>query len=206
MCCCAIGPYLWLLGWKMNRNQKSAKPRLRNNNRLILEIVSTILFLLAANTLFDMTIPRSLVDGRSMLPTFHDGERLVISRIDYMLHAPERGDVIVLNSVNPNEPDVMLIKRVVGLPGDIVELRAQQVYINGVLLNEPYINEPCTPNRCKDASWALAAGEYFVMGDNRNHSNDSRSFGVIPIGHIVGHVVIRYWPPDQIGWIHRIGL
>lgn len=170
------------------------------------EILSTMLFLIAANTLFDMTIPRSLVDGSSMFPTLHDGERLVISRIDYFWHSPERGDVIVLNSVNPNEPDVMLIKRVIGLPGDIVELRAQQLYINGVLLSEPYINEPCTPNRCQDRSWALAADEYFVMGDNRNHSNDSRSFGVIPIGHIVGHAVIRYWPLDQIGWIYRIGL
>ena len=93
------------------------RPRLKNQRSFLIEIFSTLIFLVASLSLFDMAIPRSVVDGSSMLPTFEDGERLIISRLDYMLRVPERGDVVVLNAVDPREPDVMLIKRVIGLPG-----------------------------------------------------------------------------------------
>ena len=176
------------------------KPHVRPTLRrpgLVDEIVRTIIFVIVVTVLFDMAIPRSLVDGSSMQPTFVDGERLIVSRINYLIARPHRGDVIVFNSLNPGEPEIMLIKRVIGEPGDTVEWRNHQLYLNGHLIEEDYINEPCTS--CSDEVWELQTDQYFVMGDNRNHSRDSRSFGPVPIDHIVGRVVFRYWPIPRIG-------
>jgi signal peptidase I len=153
------------------------------------EIVRTIIFVVVVTVLFDMAIPRSLVDGSSMMPTFVDGERLIVSRVHYLLTRPNRGDIVVFNSLEGDE--IMLIKRVIGEPGDVVEWRDHQLYLNEHLVEEDYINEPCT---CPNETWILEADEYFVMGDNRNHSRDSRVFGPVPIDHIVGRVVFRYWP------------
>lgn len=176
----------------------NVRPRLRVPG-FFSELVRTIIFVIAVTVLFDMAIPRSLVDGRSMEPSFVDGDRLIVSRINYLLGQPARGEVIVFNSLNPNEPGVMLIKRVVGLPGETVSMVDQQVHINGVPLNESYTKEAC--NRCPDQSWVLGLDEYFVMGDNRNASQDSRRFGAVGRDHIVGEVLFRYWPLNSFGLI-----
>ncbi len=167
------------------------------------ELVSTVIFVVAVTVLFDLAIPRSLVDGHSMEPTFYGDDRLVVSRIHYLLGEPERGDILVFNSLVPSESQrgVMLIKRVVGLPGETVTLRNQQIYIDGVPLAETYIKEPCGLMRCSDNIWSLGEDEYFMMGDNRNNSRDSRRFGPVPISKIVGQVVLRYWPLPSIGMI-----
>ena len=169
----------------------------------IAEILSTVVFVIAVTVLFDLAIPRSLVDGHSMEPTFHGDDRLVVSRVHYLLGQPARGDIIVFNSLVPSEAErgVMLIKRVVGLPGETVELRGQQIFIQGELLDEPYTKEACRLSRCRDDSWSLAANEYFVMGDNRNNSRDSRRFGAVPLQKIVGQVIFRYFPLGAIGII-----
>ncbi len=179
------------------------RPSLHRPGRLR-ELLELAVFVIAVYALVELAIPRFMVDGRSMQPTFHDGERLIVSRINYLFGTPQRGDIIVFNSPsNPRgEP---LIKRVIGTPGDTVEFRDAQVYLNGQLLDEPYINEPCRPNMCQDAIYELGADEYFVMGDNRNHSNDSRRFGPVPFDNIIGDVLIRYWPPSDWGIVSRIG-
>jgi signal peptidase I len=182
-----------------------AKPQYRPKLRLtgfLDELLRTVIFIVVVTVLFDMAIPRSLVDGRSMQPTFEDAERLIVSRVHYLIAAPERGDIIVFNSVDSLDPDVMLIKRVIGLPGDHIEIRDHQVYVNNAPVAEPYILEDCN-SRCSDNEWFLGEGEYFVMGDNRNNSSDSRRFGAVPINHIVGRVVFRYWPPERIGLINH---
>jgi len=180
------------------------KPQFRPKLRLpgfMFELLQTIIFVLVVTVLFDMAIPRSLVEGHSMQPTFEDADRLVVSRVNYLMAAPQRGDVIVFNSVNPRDAaGTMLIKRVIGLPGDTVQIIDKQMYINGTPIDEPYINEPCRVN-CADETWNLGAGQYFAMGDNRNHSSDSRVFGPVSIDHIVGKVMFRYWPLDRIGFI-----
>lgn len=180
------------------------KPQFRPRLRLpgfFMEVLQTIIFVVVVTVMFDMAIPRSLVDGQSMRPSFEDADRLVVSRVHYLVSAPQRGDVIVLNSVSSRDTrGTMLIKRVVGLPGDTVQIIEKQIYINGQIIDEPYTLEECR-TRCSDATWELGDGEYFVMGDNRNHSNDSRSFDAVPIDHIVGRVLFRYWPLNQIGII-----
>lgn len=186
----------------MNNNPRQVKPTLRYPG-IVDEILRTILFMIVVTVLFDMAIPRSLVDGRSMQPTFEDEERLIVSRLHFFVTLPDRGDIIVFNSVNPRDPDAMLIKRVIGLPGETVSFVDQQLFINGVQVDEPYIREECSRVDCPDGEWQLGPDEYFVMGDNRNNSQDSRdgSIGPIPVDHIVGRVLFRYWPPERIGAI-----
>ena len=171
---------------------------------LLVELVSTLVFIVAVTVFFDLAIPRSLVDGHSMEPTFYGNDRLVVSRVHYLLGPPQRGDTLVFNSVNPSERarGVMLIKRVVGLPGETVEIRDQRVHINGETLDEPYIKEEVCRRRCHDQTWELGENEYFMMGDNRNNSNDSRSFRrPVSLPDIVGRVIFRYFPLHSIGLI-----
>lgn len=176
----------------------SLRPRLHRRG-FAREFISTIVFLLAVYTLLEMALPRSVVLSISMQPNLVEDQRLVISRVSYLLGQPQRGDIVVFNSpiVRPDEPP--LIKRLIGLPGETLEFRNGTVYINGVKLNEPYINEPCTPNMCPDRTIQLGPDEYFFMGDNRNHSHDSRAFGPVHRQQIVGRAIFRYWPPKVWG-------
>lgn len=167
------------------------------------EIISTLVFVIAVFTLLQLAMPRSIVHGRSMQPSFHDGERLVISRLNYLFGQPQRGDIIVFNPPGYDADDPSLIKRVIGIPGDVIEIKDQLVYVNGQQLDETYINEPCNRSSCQDNRWELGPDEYFMMGDNRNNSRDSRRFGPVPRENIVGEALFRFWPPQSIGIIHR---
>jgi signal peptidase I len=180
------------------------RPKLKTQG-LLLEAVSTIVFIIAVTVLFDLAIPRSLVDGHSMEPTFYGDDRLVVSRVNYLIGDPQRGDILVFNSLVPAEAErgVMLIKRVVGVPGDTIVIKEQKVYLNDVKLDESYIKEACQLSRCRDNSWVLGDEEYFMMGDNRNNSRDSRVFGPVPLSKIVGQVVLRYWPVSSVGVITK---
>lgn len=173
------------------------RPTLRLPNFLD-ESFRTVLFVIIVTILVDMAFPRSLVDGQSMEPSFSDGQRLIVSRAHYLVSDIQRGDVIVFNSVE--RPDTeMLIKRVIGLPRDIIELRNSLVYVNGQMLPEVYIND-CVYS-CPDETWEVPDNSFFVMGDNRDHSSDSRKFDAVPISSIVGRVVFRYWGIPDIGVI-----
>ncbi|MCI0710670.1 MAG: signal peptidase I [Chloroflexi bacterium] len=147
--------------------------------------------------LINLLVPRFLVEGTSMEPTFHNRERVVVSRIDYMLGRPQRGDVIVFNHAE----DTYLIKRIVGLPGESIVLKDGKVFINDIWLEETYTEGVCVSRSCKDTTWLLGEDEYFVLGDNRSSSMDSHNFGPIKMSQIVGKVRMRYWPLDQFVWI-----
>lgn len=181
----------------------SKRPQLRVSG-FWTETLRTVVLVFVVTVLFDIAIPRSLVEGRSMQPTFQDGNRLIISRVHYMFDDPTYGDVIVFNSMREREVGVMLIKRVIGLPGDTVEIRNQQVYINGEPTSTDYTFEDCMT--CSDRTVTLGPDEFFVMGDNRNHSTDSRIFGPVTRDHIVGQVLFRYWPPNEFGIIQSVDL
>ncbi len=167
------------------------------------EIVELVVLICAIYALVNLATVRFIVQGPSMQPTFYTGQFLIVSRVNYLLGDPQRGDIVVFHY--PGNPDEDYIKRVIGLPGDTIEIRNQQVYVNGEALNEPYISEACTEDMCGEESWVLGPDEYFFMGDNRNHSSDSRRFGPVNRRYIVGEVLIRYWPPSDWGLVHQIG-
>lgn len=180
------------------------RPRLQRWSGLR-EILDLIILIGAIYALVNLATVRFIVDGPSMLPNFEDGQFLIVSRVNYLIGDPEQGDVIVFHYPGNTEEDY--IKRVIGVPGDVVEIRDTVVYVNGTPLDETaYINEPCTEDRCRDNSWELGADDFFVMGDNRNRSSDSRStsVGLVQREFIVGEVIIRYWPPEDWGLVNRI--
>ena len=183
--------------------QPIPRPKLKVND-WFREILSTLAFVVAVFTLLQLALPRSVVHGRSMEPSFQEGERLVISRINYLFGDPQRGDIIVFESPEKRKPDeAPLIKRVIGIPGDVIEFRDQQLFRNGILIEEPYINEPCSTFQCKSEVWELGPDQYFMMGDNRNHSNDSRDFGIVPRENIIGEALLRFWPLQSFGNMHQ---
>jgi signal peptidase I len=178
-----------------------SRPRLRRRGFLY-EILETLVLIVAIYALVDLASARFYVDGPSMEPNFVTGQRVIVSRVNYLLGRPQRGEIIVFDSPDRPNVDPPLIKRLIGMPGETVEIRDSLVYINGEQLDEPYINEPCTRN-CENRSWTLGADEYFVMGDNRNRSRDSRSFGPIKRSHVIGEALIRYWPPEDWGLLYK---
>ena len=145
------------------------------------------------------------VEGLSMFATLDDNDYLIANKIDYRLHAPQRGDIIILRPPTDNSKD--FIKRVIALPGERLLIRDGIVYINGHKLDEPYLPEAWTvmSNWPPDGSVSgkvVPANQYFVMGDNRNRSQDSRSFGFISRDRIDGRAWFRIWPLDHFGAIY----
>jgi signal peptidase I len=140
--------------------------------------------------------------GSSMSLTLHDNDLLIASKISYKIHDPQRGDIIVFKP--PNEDSRDFIKRVIALPGDKIRITNSVVYINGQVLHEPYLPEKWTYNNNWPADGQdklVPADQYFVMGDNRNHSSDSRSFGFVERDAILGKAEVRIWPLGQVGFL-----
>jgi signal peptidase I len=144
-----------------------------------------------------------IVRGASMEPTFHTGEYLVVDQLTYRFEDPQRGDVIIMKY--PKDESVYFIKRIIGLPGETVELSGTNVIIHrGVgfeplTLDQAYI--PDDENRPEYATYTLGPSEYFVMGDNRNESSDSRVWGALPRKDIVGRALVRLFPPTKLGFL-----
>jgi signal peptidase I len=136
------------------------------------------------------------VEGTSMMPNLSDQERIFINKFVYHWEAVERGDVVVFKY--PRDPSKSYIKRVVGLPGDKVQIDDGRVFVNGVLLDETYVPVQYTDERSYEQI-TVPAHSYFVLGDHRNLSNDSRDFGPVHEGYIYGKAVFAYWPVEKVG-------
>ena len=142
------------------------------------------------------------VSGHSMEPNFHDGDYILTNKIIYKFQSPKRGDIVILKS--PENPDIDFIKRIIGLPGETLELKDQHYYINGQKLIEPYkYNTPVYGGAFlhENEPIQIPPGEYFVSGDNRPGSSDSREFGLIAGTAFIGQAFLRYWPPQDAGII-----
>lgn len=145
------------------------------------------------------------IPSESMLPTLEVGDRLIVEKVTYRFSSVERGDIVVFEA----PPRAMgngnaFIKRVVGLPGERIDIRAGQVFINGDALREPYILEaPRYPDPDWDAlglpGGLIPEDALFVMGDNRNNSQDSHVWGSLPLQNVIGQTVFRFWPPSRVG-------
>ena len=160
------------------------------------DLVETLLLAAIIFLLVNTLTGRYEIQSISMEPTLHEGQYLIVSKAAYWLHPPERGDIIVLDPPN-GRSTIPYIKRVIGLPGETIEVRDGRVWINGIALNEPYISGPPAYHE----SVVLGKHEYLVLGDNRNNSSDSHVWGVLPRDNIIGKSIFRYWPPDKWGLI-----
>jgi signal peptidase I len=136
------------------------------------------------------------VEGTSMAPLISDQERIFINKLVYKFEPISRGDVVVF--WYPSDRTKSFIKRVVGLPGESVEIRQGKVYVNEKLVDEPYIL-PAYLDANSYPAFRVPAHQYFVMGDHRDSSNDSRMFGPVPAEYIYGKAVFAYWPMDHFG-------
>jgi len=181
------------------------------------ELVETLLLALLIFLAVRSAVQNFKVEGDSMFPSLENGQYIIVNKLAYaqidlskfdwipffdagnspvhhLFGTPDRGDVIVFQS--PTNPDRDFIKRVIGVPGDTVEIRSGVVYVNGEPLVEPYITGrtgcPCGP-------WVVEPGTFFVMGDHRNNSSDSRVFNAIPEKSIVGKALFSYWPLSEVG-------
>ena len=156
------------------------------------------------------------IPSGSMLPTLELKDRILVDKLSYRFGHPETGDIIVFKAppkASPQEPD--FIKRLVGLPGDVLEVRDGSLYRNGKRLNEPYLDEPEIWYQDKEKQagmpiivnggmlpFRVPKGMFFVMGDNRNNSHDSHAWGALDRNRVIGKAMLRFWPPKRMGLIH----
>jgi signal peptidase I len=172
-------------------------PSARRWVRWLREAVETILPAILIAILINLFLAQpTRVHGQSMEPNLHTDQRLVVEKISYRLHGPRQGDVVVFSM--PQQSEELLIKRVIGLPGETVEIRGGQVYINGTPLDEPYLNQE---TRGRFGPVVVPPLHVFVLGDNRNFSNDSRAFDAVPIKNILGRAWFSYWPVENLGML-----
>ncbi|MEJ2207993.1 MAG: signal peptidase I [Anaerolineae bacterium] len=154
-------------------------------------VVPAVLIALVINV---FVVQATTIEGPSMQPNLYGGHLVMTEKVTYrFLHPPRRGDVVVINM--PGE-EIPLIKRVVGLPGETVEVRDGRVWIDGVLLKEPWVTR-LGGRGCPATT--VPPLHLFVLGDNRPNSRDSRSFGPVALDQLAGHALFIYWPPDRIG-------
>lgn len=162
-----------------------------NWKTLFIDTFQTILMAIVLFVGINAISARVRVDGVSMQPTLENGEFILVNKLSYQWNEIERGDIIVFDF--PLNMEEELIKRVIGLAGDTVVVQNNQVFVNDHLLNEPYISQA----PMYSGEWIVTEGNIFVLGDNRNNSNDSKDWGLLPIENVVGKASVIYWPPPM---------
>jgi len=183
-------PYSYLL----EQDTEEIQPEPSRWRAFFREMVETILLALVLFFIINSLTARVRVDGPSMEPSYYHNNRIVVLKVAYTFGDIQRGDVIVFPA--PPNPDEDYIKRVIGLPGDEVMVTNGAVYVNNQQLDEPYINGPPI-NSMRPVT--VPEDMVFVMGDNRNNSSDSRSWGTVPLDNIMGKALFVYWPIEQWG-------
>ena len=168
--------------------QKKKKPWWR-------ELIEDVILAVVLYFAIDFCIGRFRVENVSMETTFTEGELVMVNKLNYKFSEPRRGDVVIFHA--PTEPGKDYIKRLIGLPGDHIEIKDSQLYINGEAVEEPWLHEAIE----YEGEWDVPEGQYFVLGDNRNHSSDSHVWGCVPRENLIGNAFFRYWPLSHISVI-----
>jgi signal peptidase I len=181
-------------------------PRRRRRRPGVDWVVLAIASLAAAFLLRTFVIQQFAVDGESMLGTLHSGDRVLVNKLSYKLHDPRHGDVVVLKDFKESLEERDLIKRIIGLPGETVEYRDCELYIDGSKTAEPYLDASLVDaDHCGESQdpVEVEAGHVFVMGDNRAGSLDSRTIaiGQIPYDHLIGRAFVVVWPTADWAWL-----
>lgn len=159
---------------------------------VLVEILQTLVLAVVLYFAIDAVFARVRVINISMQPTFYEGDVLLVNKLAYKLGSIHTGDVVIFH--NPNFLEEDYIKRLIGKPGDIVRAEGGVISVNGIPLDEPYIAQP--PNY--SGEWEVPGGSVFVLGDNRNSSSDSHSWGFVPVEDLVGKALVIYWPIDAV--------
>lgn len=185
---------------------------LKSIGRFFLDIIETLVIALSIFlVVYLFLLQPHQVNGQSMVPSFESGEYVLTDKISYKFGEPKRGDVIVFHAPAaahcPTGTGCDFIKRILGLPGESIEIKSDNVYVDSVPLNEFYIPEDfetLAGSFTRNKKVVLGLNEYFVVGDNRPYSSDSRAWGPIQRENIVGKAFFRYWPPEAMGAIKKI--
>jgi signal peptidase I len=169
----------------------------------VVDFIQTLVVFFAIGTFIYLFIAQPhKVSGSSMFPNFHDGDYIITDKISYRLGDPKLGDVVVFK--NPRDESQDFIKRIIGTPGNKVRLENNHIFLNGRLLPEPYLSKSVNTDGMaflqEGDEVTVPPGVYFVLGDNRPHSSDSRDWGYVKKNEIIGKVFIRYWPQNAIGF------
>ncbi len=185
---------------------KDGKPA-GSQTQLWREILETVLLTALVYFVVRSSVQLTPIDGPSMQPGLHTGESVLVNELAYLFGSPQRGDVIVFHppsdpSQPSSDPSQQFIKRVIAVPGDTIQITDTAVIVDGVTLHEPYLNAGDEGNgACGQLSAKLGPGDYFVMGDNRGNSDDSRCFGPAKRDAIVGKAELVIWPFNEFHWI-----
>ena len=166
--------------------------------RLVREVIETAVLTLLMFLVIHSAVQNFNVDGHSMEPNLHDKELILVDKWTYLFHAPARGDVIVF--VAPPAPTEDYVKRIIGVPGDVITINNGAPTVDGVTLNETYVrpaNMGATPGDMAVNKMIVPPNDYFVLGDNRVGSSDSRTWGLLPRKNIIGRAALVYWPFGQ---------
>jgi signal peptidase I len=158
----------------------------------LIDAAETIILALVMFVIINALTSRVRVENISMQPTLQPGELLLVSKLAYNLGEPKHGDVVIFHA--PNNPGEDYIKRIIGVPGDLVEVADNQVTVNGIVLEEPYI----AASPVYIGTWTVPEDSLFVLGDNRNSSSDSHAWGFVPMDEVIGKALFVYWPFDQM--------
>jgi signal peptidase I len=177
------------------RQERQRKKRKAGLRELVITIV--IAFVLVFGLVRPFIVEAYRIPSESMVPTLEVGDRVLANKFVYRFWSPKRGDIVVFDSVDEGE-DQTLIKRVVGLEGDEIQVQGGVLYVNGEPQKEPYLNEDL-PFVGFYGPTVVPKGNIFVMGDNRANSADSRVFGPLPLENLRGEAFIRFWPVSKIG-------
>lgn len=167
-----------------------------------IELFQTLVVFAAIGTaIYWLVAQPHKVSGSSMFPNYKDGDYIMTDKISYKISEPRKGDIIVFK--NPRDENQDFIKRIIAQPGDRISVSGGKVFLNGQLLNEPFLNSSVTTNPGsflrEGEEIEITPNHYIVFGDNRPHSSDSREWGFISKNEIIGKVFFRYWPVDKIG-------
>lgn len=179
----------------MQESRLPSRKTSQSGEAVLREIVETLLLTFFIFWMVNTATGRFRIEGHSMMPTLQEGEYVIINKLAYTLDEPQRGDIIVMHFPNDRSRD--FIKRVIGLPGDEIEIGDRTIRVNGVELDEPYIMSP--PDQAR--TWIVPEDNYFVLGDNRSNSSDSRTWGFLPRDDIVGKAWLIYWQPRSWGLV-----
>jgi signal peptidase I len=180
------------------------KCNLKKYYRILQEIVEMIVLTALIFLIINLSMQNYRVEGISMEPTLHDQERVMVDKVSYLLHGPSRGDVIVF--IAPPDPSAYYIKRVIAIPGDVISVDGATVKVDGVTLREPYVSRKFQGGFYGPIDNRIVPpNDYFVMGDDRRNSSDSRAWGFVPRANIIGRAALVYWPlgKDNTGLLHN---